>query len=303
MTIYPDTNIWNALCDQAVDPAGFGAGLSARNVKLVLSFHTVNELLRTFQGSRDDSRRRGMELFSYIGEHLKGGHILGVHEILEIMGFEMSVANRRSSAPNPFVSKSRLSKLTAAVQRHAAGDFGVEADEFVNERRQFSAAARLGQKEHIEGRPDIRDKLRAISEEMLPTWLEETSTTPNPDALSLLSDRIRYRFNESTPVDSLQYANALIQSPTLRFSKASIRADLYYNWRCANRGSNSKDLYDDMYHVLEAAYCDAYVTKEPGQAKYAHLVLTKDTTVHIYSPEVPIDQWLEALAIKQQMAA
>lgn len=99
----------------------------------------------------------------------------------------------------------------------------------------------------------------------------------------MLSDKIRYRFSEATPVDSLLYARALLESQTLRTAKALIRADLYFNWRCAHRGSNPKDLYDDMYHVMGAIYCDAYVTKEPAQAEYAHLLLTR-TTIRLRFP-------------------
>jgi hypothetical protein len=54
-----------------------------------------------------------------------------------------------------------------------------------------------------------------------------------------------------------------------------------------------------MYHVLSAIYCDAYVAKEPGQAEYAHFLLTPGTGVYIYTPEVPIDRWLESLTLKQ----
>jgi hypothetical protein len=36
----------------------------------------------------------------------------------------------------------------------------------------------------------------------------------------------------------------------------------YYNWRCARHGSNRPDLIDDMFHVLNATYCDVYVSKE-----------------------------------------
>jgi len=119
----------------------------------------------------------------------------------------------------------------------------------------------------------------------------------------LLSEKIRYRFNEASPEDSLKYADALLQSHTLRIGKALVRADLYFNWRCAHRGSNPKDLYDDMFHVLSAIYCDAYVTKEPAQAKYAHLLLTQDTTVRVYTPGIPIDEWLMSLAVRQPPVA
>jgi hypothetical protein len=71
---------------------------------------------------------------------------------------------------------------------------------------------------------------------------------------------------------------------------------LYYNWRCANRGSNPKDLFDDMYHVLNAIYCDVYATKERGHAEYAGLLLTTNTKVAIYDGRTPVGGWIGSVA-------
>src|SRR5712671_372308 len=53
-----------------------------------------------------------------------------------------------------------------------------------------------------------------------------------------------------------------------RIAKGIVRTDLYFNWRCANRGSTPGDLADDLYHVLNASYCAIYATAEPRQAVY-----------------------------------
>jgi hypothetical protein len=87
---------------------------------------------------------------------------------------------------------------------------------------------------------------------------------------------------------------ALLANPRFRFSRGVVRADLYYNWRCANRGSNPPDLIDDMFHVLNATYCDVYATKDKKQLEYAGLMLTADTRVEIYTSG-PVDQWLLGL--------
>jgi hypothetical protein len=284
MTIYLDTNIWNALCDQAVDPSRLGATLVARKAKLVLSYHTAYELLKTFRGSSAQARLRGAQLFSYLGAHLVGDHITCAHELLELLGFEMAAVVGRIPAPDPFVSKPGLTEMISEVRRLAGGDFSAQADAFVNERLRLSSAARSGQRSHTEARPDMRDKLRDISTDKLAAWLMDSTATATPTALSLLSDKIRYRFSEATLADSLSYARVLLESQTFRTAKALVRADLYFNWRCAHRGSIPKDLYDDMYHVMAAIYCDAYVTKEPAQAEYAHLLLTQTTSVaHLYA--------------------
>jgi hypothetical protein len=263
------------------------------------SYHTVYELLKTFRGSSAQARLRGAKLFSHLRAHLEGDHITCVHEVLELLGFEMAAVVGRMPAPDPFVSKQGLMEMISEVGKLAGGDFSVQAKAFVNERILLSSVARSGQKDHTEARGDVKERLRAISNDTLGAWLMDSTATATPTALSLLSDKIRYRFCEATLVDSLLYARALLESHTLRAAKGLIRADLYFNWRCAHRGSNPKDLYDDMYHVMGAIYCDAYVTKEPAQAEYAHLLLTQATGVHIYAPEIPVDQWLESLTPKQ----
>jgi hypothetical protein len=78
-------------------------------------------------------------------------------------------------------------------------------------------------------------------------------------------------------------------------SRAIVRADLYSNWRCANRDSNPRDLVDDMLHVLQAVYSDIYATAEPKQSDYASLLLTPSTKVAIYDNNTRIDQWLLTL--------
>jgi hypothetical protein len=88
---------------------------------------------------------------------------------------------------------------------------------------------------------------------------------------------------------------AFLQSPVSVASKGVVRADLYYNWRSANRGSNPADLVDDMLHVLQAIYCGLYVTEEPKQSQYAHLLLSPAMQVRIYDHVEPVGKWLESL--------
>lgn len=94
---------------------------------------------------------------------------------------------------------------------------------------------------------------------------------------------------------ALRTSHDLLRIPASRIAKGIVRADLYFNWRCANRGSTPNDLTDDLYHVLNASYCGFYVTAEPKQAEYASLLLNVGTLVSIYDDSKPIDSWLLAL--------
>lgn len=93
-----------------------------------------------------------------------------------------------------------------------------------------------------------------------------------------------------------QDVHGLLSSPLTYASRGTVHADLYSNWKCAKDGSNRLDLADDMLHVLQAIYCDLYVTEENNQLRYAPLLLTSRTRIKIYRDRsVPIDQWLLSL--------
>ncbi len=49
---------------------------------------------------------------------------------------------------------------------------------------------------------------------------------------------------------------------------------------------------DDMLHVLQAVYCDVYVTADEKQSAYASLLLGPQTRVAIYDGQTPIDLWI-----------
>jgi hypothetical protein len=72
--IYLDTNLWNRLLDQTVNPAELLTVLKQPNATLVLSGQTVYELTRTFT----NSPARGQELFRYIKLYLDEG-IVGTY--------------------------------------------------------------------------------------------------------------------------------------------------------------------------------------------------------------------------------
>jgi len=114
--------------------------------------------------------------------------------------------------------------------------------------------------------------LKSIPPAQLEHWLHTEGTSKA--GINILAVHISGRFPEVTEAQALEYATALLAPTAKRFARGVVRSDLYYNWRCANRGPVPKDLIDDMYHVLNAVYCDVYATAERGQMEYAHMILT-----------------------------
>jgi len=111
--IYPDTIIWNLLCDQNVDPVTFLQQLNAKGYTLALSFHTVYELGRNFETDDPSRIARGKQLFSYVKQYLdlgipctkelwelivaKGRNQFGGEESLTDLGKDLA----RSNVPIP----------------------------------------------------------------------------------------------------------------------------------------------------------------------------------------------------------
>lgn len=174
----------------------------------------------------------------------------------------------------------------------AKGIFDETANRFIGEQIEFAKRTREGQISHLQLRPEMKQKLVAVSPNVFPTWLDEQVLSL--DGQKILTSHIMRIYPDAPPSAAFGYARALLANPRFRFARGVVRADLYYNWRCAHRGSNRPDLIDDMFHVLNATYCDIYVTQEKNQIEYAGLLLSPDTRVEIYDG-TPVNLWLKHL--------
>jgi hypothetical protein len=292
MNLYLDTNLWNELCDQSVDAEHLLTLLAANNSELVLSYQVVYELAKCFLDMRGSGSQRGKALFTYLSQFVRS-NMRCVTEVMEVLADEMW-ALRQARAVHAFLSPQGHSTLVSNVQALADGEFDERAKAFVEERAALAPRIRSGPINQLERRPDVKQRLKDISAQELGAWLHAETDTDRGAAL--LADHVRRQFPEASPLDAGEWALGLLASPACRLSRALVRADLYYNWRCANRGSNPKDLFDDMYHVLNAIYCDVYATKERGHAEYAGLLLTTNTKVAIYDGRTPVGGWIGSVA-------
>ena len=283
--IYLDTNLWNRLNAQRVDAERFLYGLRSRDANLALSGQTVYELAKTFLRTP----QRAQELFKYIKRFVDAG-VPAAHDNMEMLFQEVKAKNTGATSLLAFYGPLEYSALKAEVDKLAQGTFDDHAELFVKARKHFAAVSRLDQQTHLDNKQNVRAQLKAISKSQLKGWLGNEVRSNNGAALLA---RHLLRLNDELPVGlAIQNALELLAIPPSRISKGLVRADLYSNWRCANRGSNSKDLIDDMYHVLNASYCDVYATAELGQVDYAELLLSQWTRVAIYDERSPIDKWL-----------
>ena len=291
MRIYPDTIIWNLLCDQGVVPEMLLDSLGAKGATLAVSFHTVYELARNFQHDDEKGNARGRRLFAYLKKYLDLG-IPNTKELWELIVEEAYALENSLSEIDPMATAEQCDTTRVEVYKLADGIVEDRVKQFLEQRFRFSEDTKEQQKNHIADRDELKRHLQGISDAALPQWLQ--AETSNAMGVNML-----YRHLVKIlpgPQFTLGYAHCLLSYALADASRAIVRADLYSNWRCAKHGSNRRDLIDDMLHVLQATYCDLYVTEEKKQINYAHLLLTPRTRVEVYPcRSTPIDRWLASL--------
>jgi hypothetical protein len=296
-TIYLDTMLWNALCDQAVEPSSLVVRLRERDSCLAIGTHDFYEIAKTFRNPEHHSR--GRFLFSDFTRYLSADTLL-IKDNMELLAHEMWALKLRLPVPETTLSSEDRTLVVRKAEQLASGELGEDGAKFLESQKALADSARTNQIAFLDSRPDIKSRLLSIPIDNFSQWLD--GEMKSLAGIGILANHIRRRF-PNVPFDQISdYASALHRKQ-MRFSMAIIRCDLYYNWRCANRGSVPRDLIDDMYHVLNAVYCDVYATAEAKQEGYAGLLLSEKTQVAIYDEKTPIDEWLIEILKKPKSVA
>lgn len=288
--IYLDTVLWNVLYDHGVRPEKIRETLGTKNASLVPGTHVFYELAKNF--GNPEGFERGKQLFSFFSKFIDAKTPC-VKDNRELLAAEMHGVKYGPQAIEPFLSEQDRASIKQEVEKLATGVFEERGSTFLSNQKEFASRTRLGQKLHLQTRSDIADKLKAVSPEDFPKWLQEEAM--GAAAVAITAFHIRGMFKDVPASELVEYASALLSVPAKRFARGVVRADLYYNWRCAHRESVPKDVIDDIYHVLNSVYCDVYATAEQRQMEYAKLLVTSNTRIEIYSGGTPVDQWLLSL--------
>ena len=290
--LYLDTNIWNRLADQNIDPHRLLGDLGDKNASLALSGQAIYELSRTFLSPQPNALVRAQNLFRYV-KHYVDAEIPCAHDNMEQLRGEVTALNTGMSEVVAFYGPKEYALLKAEVEKLSQGIWDKRAEELIAGRKQFSQSTRSGQQGHLQAKQNVADRLKAVAEDQLRAWLDREVLSDSGTAI--LAAHLLGMDEGLSKETAILNARALLQIRPSRIAKSVVRADLYFNWRCANRGSNPKDLLDDLYHILNSSYCSFHVTAEPRQAEYACLMLSQWTRVAIYDDHTPIDAWLLGL--------
>jgi hypothetical protein len=91
---------------------------------------------------------------------------------MELIPAELTALTSQSSV-DPFISAEEYAQLRAEVDKLANGVFDDTANGFISERIEFAKRPRQAQISHLELRPDMKQKLKAVSSCAFPVWLDE----------------------------------------------------------------------------------------------------------------------------------
>ena len=285
--IYPDTIIWNLLCDQDVDPSKMIQSLSGRGFTFAISFHTIYELARNFERGDPPGIHRGRQLFAYLKRYLDHGTPC-TKELWEmIIAVAYAMENHLPSI-DPMATANQCTIAKDEVEKLAQGTVEGRVKDFLEQRRRFAQDTKAQQEAHFIDRPELKAYLAAIPQDRVAEWMSRETFTAA--GANLVYQTFIKNLGRGA---SLEYIMDLLQFPLADATRATVRADLYSNWKCARDGTNRLDLIDDVLHVLQAVHCGLYLTEDKNQLQYSFLLLTPRTRVEIYpTRSTPIADWI-----------
>lgn len=264
--VYPDTSVWNCLCDQNDDARALWLALEEKGLALVLGFNVLFEIAKQFFTGTEEATERGRELLAYLKNYL-ALRVPIVKENWALLVEEALDATRHHPMDSCFRDDTEYQQTVHEIEKLCRGDVEPEAARFFKSRKSAARASRAQMREHLEARPDLKAILVRTSKDALPDFLRTASQ--GPAGQFLLLGHLRMEFPENSLEDLAGVARLLLLSPRYRVSHALTRSGLYLNWRCANRGSIRSDLPDDTFHIVSAAYSDVFATTETDQANIA----------------------------------
>jgi len=288
--IYIDNNIWDQLCDQIVEPKRFMDTLAAKGYTLVISFHSIYEFGRLFATEDARLQDRGRRLCAYVKQYLDLG-MSCTKEFWELLVAETYAFENGLSSIDPMATPAQCAQTNIAVTELADGIIDDRVRPFLEQRLKFAKDTRDQQKEYLTARNKLTGNLKAIAEVGLTQWMRKETITP--EGANTLYKKFIKRLG---PGPTLEYVLDLLTSPIAEAGRASVRADLHYNWHCAQYGRIRLDLTDDLLHLLQAVYCNLYLSEDNSQGRYGPLILTPRTRIEIYpARKIPIDRWMLSL--------
>jgi hypothetical protein len=296
LSIYPETSIWCELRDQNVDPRILWNALGQRGARLVISTQLICELAATFTSTRiDDPIARGSGLFSYLSRFVAAG-IPCLKMNKDLLRSEAKSVTGELAEFDTTLSELDYAGMAFEVEKLAQGNFDARAREFLSTRRNHCQESRNDAAEFARQRPQLKMSSASAS------FGQFLASVNLLDIVKVLIGHLRDEFPTKDGTTLVGVAAAMLRNPNYRVGNTMVRADLYTTWRTARAGSLARDVLDDCSHLVNACYCDVYLTKDRRHSAYAPIVLQR-TEVRFYDGGTPISDWLIGVASEQEVQA
>ena len=290
LLIYLDTSVWNALCDQKVDPSLLYSSLKERDAQIVLGSNAVYEMAKTFQIKGGMGQFRGQELFLYLTGYLRT-RVPYLRETGDLLREETKRVNGETRSIAMFYPPENYLKLEDEVNKLSRGIFDQRAESFISARKLGALDSRQEIQRHLENQPALLQRLAGISESEVARWI--TKEAKRPVGRRILAGHLSREISDGDRSQLTWFAKRLLASNQYKVSQALVRTDLYWNWRFAQVRSIRSDLPDDTYHLVNAAYCGIFVTSDSALASgMSHLLPT--SRIIFCDPAEPIDRQIFA---------
>jgi len=269
--------------------------LLERNAYLAFSSHNLYEIAKTFHGTKAQTKAKGKDLVAFLMKFFDGS-IQHPIESGQLLKAEANVNKfmRSPFADEIFVKATETNLFKAESQALLQEPLRPDISDFISNRKMKVADLRTNQMTRLANSPSLLARLKAIASKDLKLFLANESKSLQ--ALRILDFHLHNVFPDLRLGIVRELSNILLNSGIAPFTHSLIRATLYMNWRAANYGGLASDIPDDMYHMLNAIYCDVYATGEAAQS-YAIDLLASKTTFRNYPQDrsVAIDDWLVSL--------
>ncbi len=294
--IYFDTSIWNVLAEQTLDAASACKSFSEWGVEITLGLNAYFEMLKSFYGKRPDALSRGRKLFACVDQYLGSG-VRFVKTWEELLIQESKKTLGIAASADLFCEEGWQGRLRSAARELASGNTYPGTRELVFKRDAEGGAVRNLASQNISRQPDMMSDLRSVNRANLGKFLDEQiQGSSGRQLLAKYLSQIFPMFNQELPTAADELAARLLESRSNRVAHAIVRSDIYQNWRAARKefGAVRQSVPDDSYHVVNASYCDVFITEDrDGQADAASHALVDVTALVYRDRQVPLLNWLD----------
>jgi len=247
MRVYLDNNPYDYLLGSGVSSEQLSSALQAHGHELIISGDNFQEWASCWKSPRPEKEEIGRSLLRYAfgirpRRLIAGPDDLIPREMAALLGQRL---------PGPFLPPADVANAEALFRRFIDGPPS-EAD-------RKALLSRWAQKEESARRANELGAARS-KHDTSPSL--EAFIKTHPDGYTrTVRTYIKKWFTPISAVQMKFFSNRLHKCPALT---ASIRADLYVNWRLATGKKMQHDRWDDLRHCIASSYSDVFVTVDEG---------------------------------------